>query len=79
MTSSTRHLLHALDVPRSNHSAMPARLGVKYSLQGCALAPEEESMKPGPDGSVLRGMAFGLLFALPLWALIGLAVWWVIR
>ena len=31
------------------------------------------------NDKLIRGMFFGILFAIPLWALIGLAAWLVVR
>ena len=28
------------------------------------------------DGNVIRGLVYGVLLSIPLWALIGLAIWY---
>ncbi|WP_439593332.1 hypothetical protein [Microbacterium sp.] len=42
-----------------------------------SLARMLDEQFPHEDGNVLRGALFGVLFSLPIWGVIGLAVWGV--
>jgi hypothetical protein len=53
--------------------------GVVAPPEAAASATLETGDKPGLGPGALRGIAIGMLFAIPLWIGLGLLVAWVVR